>query len=84
MFINGYFEDGHAIGFHADDEPDIEPGSTIASVSLGAERDMVFKKKDNSLDLNFLSGTADLKKYVFINLRKQVRQKMEGISARQF
>ena len=44
VFINGYFEDGHAIGFHADDEPDIEPGSTIASVSLGAERDMVFKK----------------------------------------
>jgi hypothetical protein len=45
---------------------------------------MVLRKKDYSLALNFLPGTADLKKYVFINLRKQTRQKMEGISASQF
>ena len=33
---------------------------------------------------DFLLSAADLKKYVFINVRKQVRQKMEGISASQF
>jgi hypothetical protein len=31
--------------------------------------------------LDFLICIADLKKYVFINLRKQTRQKMESISA---
>ena len=45
---------------------------------------MALEKKDYSLALNFLTGTADLKKYVFINLRKQIRQKMEGVSASQF
>ena len=34
--------------------------------------------------LDLLVCIADLKKYVFINFRKQARQKMEGISASQF
>jgi len=42
---------------------------------------MVFKKLNHSKIFNFLNSTADLKKYVFINLRKQTRQKMEGVSA---
>jgi len=42
---------------------------------------MVFKKLNHSKIFNFLNSTADLKKYVFINLRKQARQKMEGVSA---
>ena len=32
---------------------------------------------------NFFLGFFDLKKHVFINLRKQIRQKVEGISASQ-
>ena len=55
----------------------------ILSHVFPKEGNMVLKKKDYSLDLNFLLGTADLKKYVFINLRKQTRQKMEGFSASQ-
>ena len=45
---------------------------------------MVPRKPNHGLNLDFLRGTADLKKHVFINLRKQTRQKMEGICASEF
>ena len=50
VFLNGYTGGHHAIGPHADDEYDLVPGSLIASVSLGADRDMCFEPK--------ASGTA--------------------------
>ena len=45
---------------------------------------MVLINQNHRLDHDLYRGTADLKKNVFINLRKQIRQKMEGISASQF
>ena len=42
---------------------------------------MVLKKLNHRKAFDFLRSTADLKKYVFINLRKQIRQKMEGFRA---
>ncbi len=42
---------------------------------------MVLSKLNQRLSLDFLRGAFDLKKYVFIDVRKQIRQKMEGISA---
>ena len=45
---------------------------------------MVLAKLNHELNSGFFGDTADLKKHVFINLRKQIRQKMEGISASQF
>jgi len=45
---------------------------------------MVLGKPNNRSDLYFFRGAADLKKHVFIYVRKQIRQKMEGISASQF
>jgi len=42
---------------------------------------MVPRKPNNRFIVNFLQGAFDLKKHVSINLRKQTRQKMEGISA---
>jgi hypothetical protein len=45
---------------------------------------MVLKKHNHKRVFDCLDSTADLKKYVFINLRKQTRQKMEGFSASQF
>jgi len=45
---------------------------------------MVLNKQNQSLKLDFFIGTADLKKHVFINTRKQYRQKREGFSASQF
>ena len=41
-----YYKDGtRNIGAHADDERDLEPGSSIASVSLGAVRRFRFRPK---------------------------------------
>ena len=42
---------------------------------------MVFEKLNHNKVFDFLENAADLKKYVFIYVRKQIRQKMEGISA---
>ena len=44
---------------------------------------MVPRKPNRRFNLDFLRGAADLKKHVFINVRKQTRQEMEGISASQ-
>ena len=43
---------------------------------------MVLKGLNQILNADFSWGAADLKKYVSIYSRKQVRQKREGISAR--
>ena len=45
---------------------------------------MVLRLLNHGLDLDFFWGAFDLKKHVFINLRKQIRQKVEGFSASQF
>ena len=45
---------------------------------------MVLKKLNHKRFFDFLDSTADLKKYVFINVRKQIGQKMEGVSASYF
>ena len=42
---------------------------------------MVPRLPNHELDFDFCRGAADLKKHVFINFRKQIRQKMEGLSA---
>ena len=42
---------------------------------------MELKKLNHRKGFDFLDSSVDLKKYVFINLRKQIRQKMEGIRA---
>jgi len=45
---------------------------------------MVALKSNHRTSVDFLRGVADLNKNVFINLRKQIRQKMEGVGASQF
>jgi len=42
---------------------------------------MVLRKSNHRLSLDFFQSAFDLKKHVFINARKQIRQKMEGVSA---
>ena len=42
---------------------------------------MALRKPNHRLSLDFFWGAFDLKKYVFIDVRKQIGQKMEGISA---
>ena len=45
---------------------------------------MVYRKPDHITNRDFFWDAFDLKKHVFIDLRKQIRQKMEGIRASQF
>ncbi len=45
---------------------------------------MVLRKLNHRSGLDFFQGAFDLKIHVFINLRKQARQEMEGFSASQF
>ena len=45
---------------------------------------MVLKKLGDVKDFDLLISIADFIKYVFIKLRKQIRQKMEGFSASYF
>ena len=45
---------------------------------------MVLRKPNHGISVDFFKSAFDLKKHVFINVRKQIRQKMEGVSASQF
>ena len=45
---------------------------------------MVPRLPNHEFSLDLLEGALDLKKHVFIDTRKQTRQKMEGIGASQF
>ena len=45
---------------------------------------MVLRKPNQKKSDDFYWGAFDLKKHVFIDVRKQTRQKMEGVSASQF
>ena len=47
------------------------------------EGDMVPKRLSHRLNVDFSWGAAGLKKHVFINVRKQIGQKREGVSASQ-
>ena len=53
----------------------------ILSHKFPKEGKMVLKGLSQILNIDFSLDAADLKKHVFINTRKQVRQKREGISA---
>ena len=45
---------------------------------------MVLVEFNQLLNVDLSQGTVDVKKHVSIYARKQIRQKMEGISASQF
>ena len=45
--LNLYHSGTEAMGWHSDDEPEITPQSTIASLSLGSDRKFVFKHKES-------------------------------------
>ncbi len=52
----------------------------IISHVFPKEGDMVPRKPNQKQSLDFLRGAFDFKKYVFIDLRKQIRQKGKGVS----
>ncbi|MEB3233976.1 MAG: alpha-ketoglutarate-dependent dioxygenase AlkB [Cyanobacteriota bacterium] len=48
LLLNFYRDGADAMGCHADDEPELEPGASIVSLSLGATRTLRFKPKPRS------------------------------------
>jgi hypothetical protein len=44
-FLNGYENERDALGWHADDSPEMDDARPIAIVSLGAEREIMFRPK---------------------------------------
>lgn len=58
MLVNFYRDGKDSVGFHADDEPELGP--VIASISLGARRRFVLKRKSDGLTHEFALGEGDL------------------------
>lgn len=53
VLLNRYRDGSDAMGFHADDEPELGNDPVIASVSLGATRKLVLRhKKDKTVSLS--------------------------------
>jgi alkylated DNA repair dioxygenase AlkB len=52
--FNLYHDGNEGMGWHSDDEKSIEDNSTIASVSLGAERKFSFKHKQSNKTISVL------------------------------
>jgi alkylated DNA repair dioxygenase AlkB len=57
-----YYADGEArMGFHSDSEDEIVPGTGIAIVSLGAERNLTFRsKQDKKCEISFPLSSGSL------------------------
>lgn len=62
VLCNRYSDGKHNIGFHSDNETDLEKESFIVSVSLGATRDFIFKSKttDEKVSIPLVSGSVVL------------------------
>lgn len=45
LLLNLYRDGRDAMGWHADDEPELDPGAPIASLSLGATRSLRFRPR---------------------------------------
>lgn len=45
-FLNGYEDGSDQLGWHADDSPEMDDSRPIAIVSLGAQREIWFRRKD--------------------------------------
>mgnify|MGYP001274931048 FL=1 len=47
VLVNYYRDGKDSMGWHSDNERELGPNPTIASISLGSERDLVFRNKIN-------------------------------------
>lgn len=47
-FCNGYFDERDHLGWHADDSPSVDDGRPILVVSIGAEREIMFRDKERT------------------------------------
>jgi alkylated DNA repair dioxygenase AlkB len=52
LFLNGYETSRDALGWHADDSPEMDDARPIAIVSLGAARDILFTEQARVKDVS--------------------------------
>lgn len=60
-FLNRYLDQTDRLGWHADDSPEMDDASPIAIVSLGVERDIMFKenaKPENKVTIRLGHGSV--------------------------
>ncbi|GIU28671.1 alpha-ketoglutarate-dependent dioxygenase AlkB [Shewanella sp. MBTL60-007] len=60
VLVNRYADGNESMGWHSDDEPEIEPGSDIASVTLGASRDFFIRHKTTRQKVCLKLDSGDL------------------------
>lgn len=56
-FLNGYEDQSDFLGYHADDSPEMDDERPIAIISLGAEREIWFKRQDHEIEYSILRDT---------------------------
>jgi alkylated DNA repair dioxygenase AlkB len=58
--LNFYHDGDDGMGWHSDDEPELDPNEPICSVSFGAQRKFAFKRKSGGtrIDLTLEDGSA--------------------------
>lgn len=59
-FINGYNDEKDALGWHADDSPEMNPAEPVLSLSLGAERYIHTRDNATSEVNKYLLGSGSL------------------------
>lgn len=60
VLVNHYADGRESMGWHSDDEAEIEPNSVIASVTLGACRDFVLRHNATQQKFSFALQSGDL------------------------
>ena len=58
--LNFYHDGDDGMGWHSDNEKELEKNGVIASVSLGAERQFSFKHKKNKEKIDLILGNGSL------------------------
>jgi len=58
--LNFYHDGDDGMGWHSDNEKELEKNGVIASVSLGAERKFSFKHKSNKEKIDLILGSGSL------------------------
>ncbi|ABZ77737.1 2OG-Fe(II) oxygenase [Shewanella halifaxensis HAW-EB4] len=60
VLVNRYADGHESMGWHSDDEKEIEAGSDIASVTLGASRDFFLRHKKTQQKISLCLDSGDL------------------------
>lgn len=60
VLVNHYRDGGDSVAWHSDDEPELGPAPTIASLSLGATRRFLLRNKHTNETIEFKLAHGDL------------------------